>query len=303
MFPPSPESPAAPYTAQKNATMGTPRVGMLVSNSDTNEDDDVSVLTFHTLGTKETGSFSLDSSHRYSEERKEIQKSLSHISEESQNSGELYTDTNEKNDRDDDEDDESLSLAETVLDSTNKLLCDIGSSSYYSGLSSKLKERDSDYAQEMFSPPPKPHSSPVKLPFNGVLQERKKTFSASFESRSNTKSTSESLFPENYAMKDKELSKCSKNNRERNSFMEPEPRLVDHYESSYLDEPNENSNKSNFQKESKHMKESGTKSDKLRKMQEETKQLHLLLREKQLESKLAMSELDASIQRASDLLS
>ena len=290
-------------------TLGTPRVGMLVSNHDTNEDDDVSVLTFHTLGTKETGSFSLDSGHRYSDERskvvcgdgEEIKKSLSHISEESQNSGEevVYTENNNKYDVDDDE---SLSLAETVLDSTNKLLSDIGSSSYYSGLSSKLKDQDSDYAQETFSPRPKPNAklhSPVKLPFNG-LQETTKTTSAYFKSRSGSSSKSESLFPEKHVLKDKQLTKYS--TRQCN-FMEPEPTHLDQYKSSYVDEPNENSNKSNFRMDTKSKKKSSLKTDKLRKMQEETKQLQLLLREKQLETKLAMSELDASIQRASDLLS
>jgi hypothetical protein len=47
---------------------------------------------------------------------------------------------------------------------------------------------------------------------------------------------------------------------------------------------------------------STNKGDKLQRIQAETKQLQLLLREKQLETKLAMSELDASIRKANELL-
>lgn len=118
MLAPSPESPAVRLTPRGNL-IHQPRVGMFVSNPATNEDDDdVSVLTFHTLGTKDAVGSPLDNSNRCDDKNRPfgtkeegIKKSLSHISEESERSRDGY-----KVKKQDENDDESLSLAETVLD-------------------------------------------------------------------------------------------------------------------------------------------------------------------------------------------
>jgi hypothetical protein len=300
MFPPSPESPAR-FTQNKEA-FGTPRVGMLVSNHATDEDDDdVSVLTFHTLGTKDTGSSVLDSSNRFDDAKNNlcsgrdegIKPSLSHISEESQLSVEGYKST--KRNDDTINDDESMSLAESVLDSTNKLLNSIGSASYYSGLNSKLSNKEKD-VQETFSPPPKPnvkHPSPVKL---GSMPQKSLACTMSISSNSNDKCRSP-LLPEKSVLVEKKATKYSANDRTKH---EPQS---SYREFRYFDEEsNENSNQTNLSSKDDNKKASTTKNGKLRRMQAETKQLQLLLREKQLETKLAMSELDASIKRANALL-
>jgi hypothetical protein len=289
MFPPSPESPAVRFT-RGGAASATPRVGMLVSNAANNQDaDDVSVLTFHTCVTKDTSPSPFDGSHRsddhkdYSVVDEGIKKSLSHISEESHNSGEGYKAKTHEGAQA--QDDESLSLAESVLDSTNKLLSSIGSSSYYPGLSTKLSIKEKQaHAQETFSPPPKPnakHPSPVKL--------------ESFTQKSLT-----SLLPE----KSTEKKKCSYDRYSSGENDKRNAAAAHQKQSSYMyDEPSENTNKSNYQEEKFNEKyKSNSGKDRLSKLEAETKQLQRLLREKQLETKLAMSELDASIQRANALL-
>ena len=174
-FPPMPESPGRRLPSRSS---GTPRVGMHLYQND--EEDDVSVLTFHTMGAKDTlnnlnnhvgGGSSFVKSARESLERLILEsknsgdddgKSLSRISEEggSQNSSchskrgcdmsssskssqakkenKARVDDHEDDvDVDDDNvgsidygDDDTISLAESILESANKVLSSIGSSPY-----------------------------------------------------------------------------------------------------------------------------------------------------------------------------
>eukprot|EP00804_Cyclotella_cryptica_P010894 CCRYP_018979-RA/>CCRYP_018979-RA protein AED:0.11 eAED:0.11 QI:0/-1/0/1/-1/1/1/0/338 len=336
VFPPSPESPAIRFPRTgNNSISSTPRVGMFVSHDD---DDDVSVLTFHTLGTKDTiTSSSMDNYHNNDakngitnsssgsgsggnnnrsmnddgarsksiydtqsredddEEEDGIKKALSHISEESRNSSssshgnqnypknkEGIEEEEEGFDEDDDAyDDESLSLAESVLDNANKVLSSIGSSSYYSGLSTRLKS--TKVQDDGYNAPSRPRPSPMKLSGFNVLSEKPPSVNiprrAANESPRNTRYGNDNVG-------------CTS------------PRH--HQQSSYNDTVNENSNQSNLTVRHNHFypKASGClgKGGKLRKIQEETRHLQQLLREKQLETKLARSELDAAIRKASELL-
>lgn len=259
------------------------------------DDDDVSVLTFHTLGTKDTGAspgeWSARSDDKKSYVREEgIKKTLSHISEESQNSGELKNAKSE-----DSHDDESMSLAESVLDSTNKLLSSIGSSSYYSGLNARSSQKEKRLNQETFSPPPKPntsHPSPMKsyTPRKVFGVKEEKVISPCNKSMASVP-PEKSIFGQLKVNNEDNYTSCIKSDaRKQQSYFD--------------DEPNENSNKLNYNETSnqKEKESFNSKKGKLRKMEAETKQLQLLLKEKQLETKLAMSELDASIERANALL-
>lgn len=297
MFPPSPESPAVRFT--RGGSSATPRVGMLVSNAANNEDDDdVSVLTFHTFVTKDTSSLidwgnRSDDNKDYFVQDEGIKKSLSHISEESHNSG----DGSGSKAKDDEctRDDESLSLAESVLDSTNKLLSSIGSSSYYSGLNTKLNIKEKHRTQETFSPAPKPnakHPSPVKLESSKSLLRN-----SDYVNGSSLRKSTASISPE------KSLEKKGSNDRFSNGGNDKRPAAIHQNKMSYLyDEPDENKNKSNYKERNCMKHPSKSSEDKLSKLEAETKQLQRLLREKQMETKLAMSELDASIKRANALL-
>lgn len=293
MFPPSPESPAVGFS-RSNTASGTPRVGMLVNNAINEDDDDVSVLTFHTLGTKDTGASPIDWGARLDDKKgfdvrdEGIKKSLSHISEESQQSEEFKNTKSVKCN-----DDESISLAESVLDSTNKLLSSIGSSSYFSGLNSKMTLQENENAQKAYSPPPKPnakHPSPVKL---GSLANRGEGYSKEQKGSSPRKQT------RSFALRDKAIF----GERKDSNIFPCDSKTEQYQKQSHSDEPNENFNRLNLTERSmSDKKNSYSNKSKLRKMQAETKQLQLLLREKQLETKLAMSELDASIERANALL-
>ncbi|KAL7488356.1 hypothetical protein ACHAW6_013945 [Cyclotella cf. meneghiniana] len=284
VFPPSPESPAIRFhRTSSNATSSTPRVGMFVSHDD---DDDVSVLTFHTLGTKDTVASSStghndndnhmhkssadDNQTRNDEAKQCIQKSLSHISEESQNSSssshDMYKSSRHdrrffRRERDaDDNDDESLSLAESVLDTANKVLSAIGSSSYYSGWTAR----------------------------SDSLSATKRGPSESSSPRDDDDAGGARREPSSYRdVRNENYDEFDRGGRRRDERC--------HHNRSPLQEKAAASvgNASRG-------KDTGT--DKLRKIQEETRQLQQLLREKQLETKWAMSELDASIRKASELL-
>jgi len=179
-LPPVPESPRElPRKSQE-----TPRVGMHLFHE--TEDDDVSVLTFNTLNTREKTS-SYVRTARESLERMILESKnsgdndcnvLSRISEEevaSQNTScksktgcdrstssksSLKSEANEETDGIS-SDDGTISMSESILDSANKVLSSIGSSPYYTGRNKK----ESSETHE--SPAPRPqskHPSPMKRP-------------------------------------------------------------------------------------------------------------------------------------------
>lgn len=190
--------------------------------------------------------------------------------------------------------------------STNKLLSSIGSSTYYSSLNTKLNVDEQVHAQDTHhSTPPKPnakHVSPVELGFapeKHVLKEKedKVSYSTNFwSSRMNFKGH-RSMLHEKPKSGQQSVTKSSTNNRPRH-----QSEYTRSYQENFLDEEgNENFNKFNFRNDYGNSSRSESK-NKMFKIEAETRQLQLLLREKQLETKLAMSELDASIQRANNLL-
>jgi hypothetical protein len=339
VIPPSPESPAVRFHRGNPAFMSTPRVGMLVSSNDVSdeEDDDVSVLTFQTLQTKDTTltsspSFVSHESNRSGDMAESkvfrageegIKNSLSHISEESQNSSE-YNKTPKNDDYNVKEDDESLSLAESVLDSANRVLSSIGRSSYYSGFSTKLKPTPSKI-QNTFSPPPQPngkHPSPVKHGDVHVLNEKSSPEASILGVRQGKVSSISNM----YSNTTRGAPLTSENSNLSSFKTRPTQYNSASYKTTSTDEDelHKNLNQSNFYGSSCYKKaandstfpekttrdthckkaaaSSTNKGDKLQRIQAETKQLQLLLREKQLETKLAMSELDASIRKANELL-
>ena len=190
--------------------------------------------------------------------------------------------------------------------STNKLLSSIGSSSYYSGLNTKLKVEEQIHAQDKLCTPEKPnakHPSPIKLGFapeKHVFNEKDDKVSNStnfWSSRMNFKGH-RSLLPEKSLSGREIVTESSTNNRL--SHQSEYTRSCQ--ENCYDEEGDENFNKFNFRKVNYEKSSRNGSKDKMLKIEAETRQLQLLLREKQLETKLAMSELDASIQRASNML-
>ncbi len=180
-LPPVPESPRElPRKYQE-----TPRVGMHLFQNET-EDDDVSVLTFNTLNTREkTPSYvrtARESLERMILESKNSGDNdcniLSRISEEevaSQNtscnsitgcdrstSSKSSLKSEEREETDGiSSDDGTISVSESILDSANKVLSSIGSSPFYTG----RKKMESSETHESPAPRPHPkHPSPMKRP-------------------------------------------------------------------------------------------------------------------------------------------
>jgi len=293
----------------------------LYSNEE--DDDDVSVLTSSTNLTKDSAvsNSSFVKLARENLERLILEsknsgeddgKSLTRISEEggSQNSScnsksrssksssvesdETKTIDEKEEDYNDDDDDDTISLAESILVSANKVLSNIGSSPYYAGRSKKLDTYESPLPQ----PNPK-QSSPMKQP--------NKT-----NNTDDTGNCSKNIYT---TKKEFTPSKKISNDQHGNQL-----EVSSNFLSSYFSDENvkPSTNRSNHNNDSSIAKSSSSsitkygssyKSSKtvsndqsLQKLESETKHLQLLLKEQQLETKKASQSLGLSINKANALL-
>ena len=281
-------------------------MGMHLYQND-DEDDDVSVLTFHTMGTKEfaaVGSVGSNNNSSFVKSAREAMerlvsesknsggageddgKSLSRISEEggsqvssschsskrgcdrskpsSMKSDEKDTALNEDNYYGDDD---TISLTESILDSASKVLSNIEASPFYVGKSKNHLSSMAHYD----TPPPQPnpkHPSPMKRP-------NKKSMDVA---------SSEKINGHDYQL---EIS---------STFL-----------SSYFCDENAKPSSTNHQ--SDHSKENSSSGcgkhsndEQMQKLESETKELHVLLKERQLKTKRASQSLGSSIKKANELL-
>lgn len=277
-----------------NNTTGTPRVGMHLIPTD--DDDDVSVLTFSTMTTKDTvGTYTTSKSFvetaRQSLEKLMIddiakqknegdspmgKETLSHISEEagsqrshasSKKMSQYHESSNEEDNNDDVHDDDTLSLAESILDSANQVLRNIGSSPYLAGrVNGKGRHSFGSCGVD---------DDTVKERIGG--NENANSMNNVYSRKSGTE--------KNASVSEKALVWESKRAAAANS-------------------ENENSNSANVVSVSKcsGSNKNVYKNNATTNNMENTHQLQIRLREKQLEITRAMKVLDLSIQKASELL-
>lgn len=165
-LPPVPESPSC---KPPGCSLGTPRVGMHLYQNDS--DDDVSVLTFNTLTARDNNSIYVRTvrenlekmilqNENTSNDDDDDAHILTRISEEVASVASHNSSCNSKNEvkeeADGDSDEDTITIAESVIDSANKVLSNIGS---WRG------KEDSSSTHE--SPDPQPrqkHPSPTKRP-------------------------------------------------------------------------------------------------------------------------------------------
>jgi len=324
-FPPVPESPNRQLPGRSS---GTPRVGMHLYQDD-DEDDDVSVLTFHTLGTRDTHTTGGSNSSFVKTARESLERmisenkksgeddgrSLTRISEESGSRSSSYNSNSRSSSRSscscnsksgssksssvksdqiekidegnyDNGDDDTHSLAESILDSANKVLANIGSSPYYTGRNKKL----SSPAYE--SPMPRPDS---KQPPPAKRSTKK---NETVDNRSSEKM---------YSTK-KEFNSSNKMSSDHDNQLEVSSNFLSSYFTDENAEPSANhANHSKHNtitayrdvyKSNKAMK----RNQNLQQLESETMHLQRLLKEKQLKTKKASQNLGTSIKKAHELL-
>ena len=146
----------------KSSGSGTPRVGMHLYQNDDDDDDDVSVLTFHTMGTQlnDTRRLSGGGGSNYIKSARQSLDRLSLFDGKTMASGDLLRISEEESqmsschsknsrsrssvstrdeeeqskekevDDEEEDDDDTISLAQSVLTNTNKVLSNIDSSPY-----------------------------------------------------------------------------------------------------------------------------------------------------------------------------
>ena len=298
----------------KSSGSGTPRVGMHLYQNDDDDDDDVSVLTFHTMGTQMNdtrrlsgggggGSIYIKSARqsldrllfdgktmasgdllRISEE--ESQMSSCHSKNSRSRSSVSTRDEEEQSKEtevdDGEDDDDTISLAQSVLTNTNKVLSNIDSSPY------RRNKRDVVSASSK--------ESPIK---SNDKEDRKYTFvNTSISSSYNFNSTKDKI------------------NNDTNT-LEVSSNFLRSY---FRDDGNENrkpttTNRYHNQDRSKSSSittsRSKTKCDGIRdtnkdkhikQLESETKQLQELLKERQNETRKSSETLGTSIRNANKLL-
>lgn len=312
----------------------------LYSNEE--DDDDVSVLTSSTNLTKDSNvsNSSFVKLARENLERLILEsknsgdddgKSLTRISEEggSQNSScnsksrsskssSVESDETNKMDEkeedyndDADDDDDTISLAESILVSANKVLSNIGSSPYYAGRSKKLSSPRASPTYETYESPlpqlnPK-QSSPMKQPTktndtdntgncSKNIYSTKKEFPSSKkisnDQHGNQLEVSSNFLSSYFSDENIKPSTNRSNHNDNSSLTKYGSSSVTKYGSSYESSKSVSNNRS----------QSVSNDQSLQKLESETKHLQLLLKEQQLETKKASQSLGLSINKANALL-
>lgn len=305
-LPPVPESPSRQLPRK---FQGTPRVGMRISTATEDDADDVSVLTFNTLNARDNTS-SYVRAARESLEKLILESKnsgdddcniiLSRISEEGasqntpsnsktgcdrSNSTKSSLKCEEKEETEDTMDDDTITVAESILDSANKVLSNFGSSPYYSG----RRKNESPETHESPAPQPHPkHPSPMKRPTKMSDAEEDEKGHGSRNMFKTEKEDSASK--ESISEKDKQLEVSS-------SFL-----------NSYFCDENikpcdNNTNKRIYAITANTTKVGNAENeDHLQKLESETRRLQSLLKERQLETSRANQALLSSIKKAHELL-
>jgi len=295
----------------KTSGSGTPRVGMHLYQNDDDDDDDVSVLTFHTMGTQmnDTRRLSGGGGSNYIKSARQSLDRLSLFDGKTMASGDLLRISEEesqmsschsKNSRsrssvstrdeeeqskttdvdDEEEDDDTISLAQSVLTNTNKVLSNIDSSPYR-----RNKIEVTTTSKE----------SPIKSNDDKDKEDRKYTFvntSNNFNSTkdkiskdTNTLEVSSSFLRSYFRDDDNENRKPTTTNRYHNQ---------------------DRSNSSSITTSRLKTKFDGirdTNKDKhIKQLESETKRLQELLKERQNETRKSSETLGTSIRNANKLL-
>jgi hypothetical protein len=289
-LPPIPESPSRKVP---RPSQGTPRVGMHLYQEET-EDDDVSVLTFGTLNARENPSSYVRSARELLEKivsettdsgNDDERNILTRISEEGASTGEnsasCYSRTtgcdrshasklSPKSEEDGgtvgDDDDDTITVAESILDSANKVLSSIGSSPYCN-----VGRRAESSESHESSPAPRPrpkHPSPYRMAREGP--------------------------PSNEPMSERENHQLEVSSNFLNSYFRGvNMKHVDSFpnRSEYALSTSDIARVGNVENERD-----------MEALEYETKRLQLLLKERQIETRRANQALQSSIRRANELL-
>ena len=257
------------------------------------EDDDVSVLTFGTLSARENPSSYVRSARELLEKimlerddsgNDEDRNILTRISEEGASTGEsasCYSKTgcdrshtsklspkSDENEGTVDDDDDTITVAESILDSANKVLSSIGSSPY---CNVRRKAESSETHESSPAPRPRPkHPSPYRMAREGPAS--------------------------NEPMSEKENNQLEVSSNFLNSYFRDENMK---HADNFPDRSKYAISTSNITRDGN--VENADERD-LEKLEYETKRLQLLLKERQIETRRANQALLSSIRKANKLL-
>lgn len=313
---PLPPVPESPNRKQPGSSQGTPRVGMHLYQNDS--DDDVSVLTFNTLIARDSNSSNYVRTARENLEKMVLESQntrsdddcniLTRISEEAVSQSSSIRGKSEDNEVEEDfsDDDDTITIAESVLASADQVLSSIGS---WRG----KDDSSSTYDESPVLQPRRKYHSPTRRPaalsdaeFNAEKDDS--SSKASGENDKQLKMSSNylnSYYDENATPTNKNTNMSRYTIQTNNDVPSPLQRSMNtKSKNEHRLQRLENMRQYKYTIETTETPKvvSRENEQRLLKLEEDTRHLHVLLKERQIETRKANQALMSSIASAKKLL-